>query len=144
MSEISKLDRNLIIRKIDSETINIQITNNTMLMSIVGQFDQNLKELEKLTNTVIFFRGNSITCKGKKANLKDFSEAIKFLINKYLLTNFIEKGDIVSEGDVLCVIEAMKLFNEIESEHSGKIIKILVDDASPVEFDQPLFLVDPS
>jgi len=95
MSEISKLDRNLIIRKIDSETINIQITNNTMLMSIVGQFDQNLKELEKLTNTVIFFRGNSITCKGKKANLKDFSEAIKFLISKYLLTNFIEKSDIM-------------------------------------------------
>ena len=95
MSEISKLDQNLIIRKIDSETINIQITNNTMLMSIVGQFDQNLKELEKLTNTVIFFRGNSITCKGKERNLKDFSEAIKFLISKYLLTNFIEKGDIM-------------------------------------------------
>ena len=95
MSEISKLDRNLIIRKIDSETINIQITNNTMLMSIVGQFDQNLKELEKLTNTVIFFRGNSITCKGKEANLKDFSEAIKFLIAKYLLTNLIEKSDIM-------------------------------------------------
>ena len=73
MSEISKLDRNLIIRKIDSETINIQITNNTILMSIVGQFDQNLKELEKLTNTIIFFRGNSITCKGKETNLKDFS-----------------------------------------------------------------------
>ena len=63
MSEISKLDQNLIIRKIDSETINIQITDNTMLMSIVGQFDQNLKELEKLTNTNIFFRGNSFTCK---------------------------------------------------------------------------------
>jgi len=95
MSNISKLDQNLIIRKIDSETINIQITNNTMLMSIVGQLDQNLKELEKLTNTVIFFRGNSITCKGKEANLKDFSEAIKFLIEKYLLTNLIEKGDIM-------------------------------------------------
>ena len=95
MSEISKLDQNLIIRKIDSETINIQITNNTILMSIVGQFDQNLKELEKLTNTIIFFRGNSITCKGKEANLKDFSEAIKFLVSKYLLTNFIEKSDIM-------------------------------------------------
>jgi len=95
MSEISKLDQNLIIRKIDSETINIQITNNKILMSIVGQFDQNLKELEKLTNTIIFFRGNSITCKGKEANLKDFSEAIKFLISKYLLTNFIEKEDIM-------------------------------------------------
>ena len=95
MSEISKLNQNLIIRKIDPETINIQITDNEMLMSIVGQFDQNLKELEKLTNTIIFFRGNSITCKGKKANLKDFSEAIKFLISKYLLTNFIEKSDIM-------------------------------------------------
>ena len=58
--------------------------------------------------------------------------------------NFVEKGDVISEGDVLCVIEAMKLFNEIEAEFSGKIVKIFVDDASPVEFDQPLFLVDPS
>ena len=56
---------------------------------------------------------------------------------------FIEVGDIINEGDVLCVVEAMKLFNEIESEVSGKIIKILVDDSSPVEFDQPLFLVEP-
>jgi len=95
MSEISKLNQNLIIRKIDTETINIQITNNETLMSIVGQFNQNLKELEKLTNTIIFFRGNSITCKGKATNLKDFSEAIKFLINKYFLTNIIEKDDIV-------------------------------------------------
>ena len=57
---------------------------------------------------------------------------------------FVAVGDIVSEGSVLCVIEAMKLFNEIESEVTGKIVKILVDDSSPVEFDQPLFLVDPS
>ena len=58
--------------------------------------------------------------------------------------SFVEVGDSIKEGDVLCVIEAMKLFNEIESEVSGKIVKVLVDDASPVEFDQPLFLVDPS
>lgn len=57
---------------------------------------------------------------------------------------FVEVGSSIGTGDVLCVIEAMKLFNEIESEVSGKIVKILVDDASPVEFDQPLFLVDPS
>ncbi|REG93017.1 acetyl-CoA carboxylase biotin carboxyl carrier protein [Flavobacterium aquicola] len=57
---------------------------------------------------------------------------------------FAEVGKTISKGDVLCVIEAMKLFNEIESEVSGKIVKILVDDMSPVEFDQPLFLVDPS
>jgi len=57
---------------------------------------------------------------------------------------FVEVGDSISEGSVLCVIEAMKLFNDIESEVSGKIVKILVEDSSPVEFDQPLFLVDPS
>jgi len=57
---------------------------------------------------------------------------------------FVEVGHSISEGDVLCVIEAMKLFNEIESEITGTIVKILVDDSSPVEFDQPLFLVDPS
>ena len=66
MSEISKLERNLIIKKIDKETSNVQITNNEMLISIVGQFDQNIRELSKLTNTNLFFRGNSITCKGKK------------------------------------------------------------------------------
>lgn len=57
---------------------------------------------------------------------------------------FVEVGQTIAEGDVLCIIEAMKLFNEIESEVSGKIVKVLVDDSSPVEFDQPLFLVDPS
>lgn len=57
---------------------------------------------------------------------------------------FVNVGDAVSEGKVVCVIEAMKLFNQIESEVSGKIVKILVDDATPVEYDQPLFLVDPS
>jgi acetyl-CoA carboxylase biotin carboxyl carrier protein len=58
--------------------------------------------------------------------------------------SFIEVGSTIGKGDVLCVVEAMKLFNEIEAEISGKIVKILVDDMSPVEFDQPLFLVDPS
>ncbi|MBU3011548.1 acetyl-CoA carboxylase biotin carboxyl carrier protein [Polaribacter vadi] len=58
--------------------------------------------------------------------------------------NFVEVGTSINSGDTVCVIEAMKLFNEIESEVSGKIVKVLVDDSSPVEFDQPLFLVDPS
>ena len=57
---------------------------------------------------------------------------------------FVNVGDTIGNGDVLCVIEAMKLFNEIESEVSGTIVKVLVDDATPVEYDQPLFLVDPS
>ena len=57
---------------------------------------------------------------------------------------FVSVGDIIKEGDTLCVIEAMKLFNEIESDISGKIVKVLVDDSTPIEFDQELFLVDPS
>ncbi|MGV3631215.1 MAG: acetyl-CoA carboxylase biotin carboxyl carrier protein [Bacteroidota bacterium] len=57
---------------------------------------------------------------------------------------FVQVGDNVQKGSPVCIIEAMKLFNEIESEISGKIVKVLVDDASPVEYDQPLFLVDPS
>ncbi len=57
---------------------------------------------------------------------------------------FVNVGDDISAGSVVCIIEAMKLFNEIESEVSGKIVKVLVEDQSPVEYDQPLFLVDPS
>ena len=95
MSEISKLEHNLIIKKIDDVTVNVSINDNEMLMSIVGQFDQNLKQLSKLTETDVYFRGNSITCKGDKDKTSTFCEAIKFLINKYILTNIIEKGDIL-------------------------------------------------
>ena len=95
MSEISKLERNLIIKKIDNKTVNISINDNEMLMAIVGQFDQNLKDLSKLTNTDVFFRGNSLTCKGDKVKLSVFCSAVKFLINKYFLTNIIEKEDIL-------------------------------------------------
>lgn len=57
---------------------------------------------------------------------------------------FVSVGDTISAGSTVCIIEAMKLFNEIESELSGRIVKVLVDDASPVEYDQPLFLIDPA
>lgn len=57
---------------------------------------------------------------------------------------FVEVGSVIKPGDAICIVEAMKLFNEIESEVSGKIVKVLVDNAQPVEYDQPLFLVDPS
>ena len=96
MSQISKLENKLIIKRIDKETVNISINDNEMLMAVVGQFDQHLKSLSKLTNTDVYFRGNSITCKGDKEKLSIFCDAIKFLINKYFLTNIIEKEDIVS------------------------------------------------
>tara|TARA_B100001248_G_scaffold249118_1_gene222024 strand:+ start:92 stop:1096 length:1005 start_codon:yes stop_codon:yes gene_type:complete len=95
MSEISKLQQNLIIKKIDKESVNLSINDNDMLMAVVGQFDQNLKSLSKLTSTDVYFRGNSITCKGEKEQLAIFCDAIKFLVNKYFLTNIIEKEDIV-------------------------------------------------
>ena len=95
MSEIIKKNQNLIIKNIDHQTVIVSINNNEMLMAIVGQFDQNLKNLSKYTNTEVYFRGNSITCKGDKENLSIFCEAIKFLINKYFLTNIIEKEDII-------------------------------------------------
>ncbi len=95
MSEISKLKQSLIVKRIDRETVNLSINDNEMLMAIVGQFDQNLKNLSKLTNTNVYFRGNSITCKGTEEELSTFCDAIKFLINKYFLTNIIEKEDIV-------------------------------------------------
>ena len=95
MSEISKIEQSLLIKKIDDQTVNVSIINNEMLMAIVGQFDQNLKNLSKLTDTDVYFRGNSITCKGDKEKLSIFCEAIKFLINKYYLTNIIEKEDIM-------------------------------------------------
>ena len=95
MSEISKLEQNVTIKKIDKKTVNISIIDNEMLMAVVGQFDQNLKSLSKLTNTNVYFRGNSITCKGDKEKLSIFCDAIKFLVNKYFLTKIIEKEDIV-------------------------------------------------
>ena len=96
MSEISKLNQSFIIKKIDTKTVNIQIFDNNILMPIVGEFNKNLLEIEKLTKTKIFFRGNSITAKGNSENINQVSSAIKFLINKFLLTNFIEKNDIIS------------------------------------------------
>jgi len=95
MSEISKLEQKLVIKKIDKKTLNIQILDNDILSLIVGQFNENLKNLEKLTKATLFFRGNSITAKGSPESISTVSEAVRFLINKFLLTNNIEKSDII-------------------------------------------------
>jgi len=95
MPEIKKIEQKFTLKKIDKETINIQILDNNILLSIVGEFNANLIKLEKLTETTLFFRGNSITAKGNSDSLFSVSEAIKFLINKFLLTNSIEKSDII-------------------------------------------------
>ncbi len=94
MSKLENLDQTFSLKKIDKETINIKVFNNELLMSIIGEFNKNLNELEKLTKTKIFFRGNSITTKGKTEEINKATDAIKFLINKYLKTSLIEDEDL--------------------------------------------------
>ena len=95
MNNLDKLEKNFTFKKIDNETINIQISDNNLLMAIVGSFNENLLKLEELTKTTIFFRGNSLTIKGKEPNSSSVLNAIKFLIDKFILTNVIEKNDII-------------------------------------------------
>jgi phosphate starvation-inducible protein PhoH and related proteins len=95
MSEISKLEQKFVIKKIDNETLNIQILDNNILSLIVGQFNENLRMLEKLTKATLFFRGNSITAKGSPDSISTISNAVRFLIDTFLLTNNIEKNDII-------------------------------------------------
>ena len=94
MSKIENINQTFSLKKIDNETINIKVHNNDILISVVGEFNKNLNELEKLTKTKIFFRGNSITIKGEKEYVTNASEAIKFLINKYIKTKLIEEQDL--------------------------------------------------
>ena len=95
MLEAKNLDKEISIKKIDNETTNIKIFNNNVLMAIVGEFNKNLIQIEKLTNTKIFFRGNSITAKGSKNSISTVSNSLMFLVNKYLVTNSIENNDII-------------------------------------------------
>ena len=118
MSEISKIDQKLIIKKLDKETLNIQILDNSILSLIVGQFNENLKKLEQLTKTTLFFRGNSITVKGSQENIITVSEAVRFLINKFLLTNSIEKNDII-----LSVKKNLNINNNSNIQSFAQLIK---------------------
>ncbi len=95
MLEAKNLEKQILIKKIDNKTLNIKIFDNKMLMAVVGEFNANLTELEKLTNTKLFFRGNSITAKGDKDSILNVSESLKYLVNKFLITNSIENGDII-------------------------------------------------
>ncbi len=95
MQEAKNLNKEILIKKIDNETANIKIFNNNILMSIVGEFNKNLIEIEKLTKTKLFFRGNSITVKGNKTSISKVSNSLMFLVNKFLVTNSIENNDIV-------------------------------------------------
>ena len=95
MLEAKNLDKEISVKKIDSETVNVKIFNNDILMSIVGEFNKNLIQIEKLTKTKLYFRGNSITVKGSRNSISNASNSLMFLVNKFLVTNSIENNDII-------------------------------------------------
>ena len=111
MLEAKNLNKEISIKKIDNETSNIKIFNNNILSQIVGEFNKNLIKIEKLTNTKIFFRGNSITVKGNKESILTASNSLIFLVNKFLVTSSIEDNDIIysiKKGDALVNMEKSK------------------------------------
>ena len=94
MSILENSEQHYSLKRVDKETINIKVFSNDILLAVLGEFNKNARELENLTKTKIYFRGNSITVKGEKENILKVSSAIKFLISKYIKTNIIENQDI--------------------------------------------------
>ena len=141
------------VQEVKLEMKDVKLTIKSGSDKVIRHQQIELSEPNNLTDTK---KDNVIKSeKVKKENVDSTSEDKFITIKSPIIGTFYRKsgpekdpfvnvGDVVKEGDVLCIIEAMKLFNEIESEVSGKIIKVLVDDANPVEFDEPLFIVDPS
>ena len=113
----------------------IQIANTKSLSSIPTTVIESKKEEDQPSN--VEDNSNYITIKSSMIGTFYRSSSPEE-------SAFVNVGDSIKKGDTICIIEAMKLFNEIESEVAGTIVKVLVDDATPIEFDQPLFLVDPS
>ena len=128
-------DENPIIVHHDPEQTQQEIIPSTVTQS--PHVSQNISVVENTNEKTEDNTGHLITVKSSMIGTFYRSSSPENL-------PFVSVGDSINNGDTICIIEAMKLFNEIESEVSGKIVKILVDDATPIEFDQPLFLVDPS
>ena len=124
MLEAKNLNKEISIKKIDNETSNIKIFNNNILAEVVGEFDKNLKKIENLTNTKIFFRGNSITVKGSKDAIINVTNSLTFLVNKFLVTNSIEDNDITYSISKTSFKESMTKEKEINNVRSiDQIIK---------------------
>ena len=140
---------------IENSNIKINIKGNTkgensqvVQQPVISQIQpvQAVESVQSPPNPTLIANDNSVVTANDESNLITIKSPIIGTFYRKpspVKDNFVEVGDQISEGQTLCVIEAMKLFNEIESDVSGKIVKILVDDSSPVEFDQPLFLIEP-
>ena len=140
---------------IENSNIKINIKGNTkgensqvVQQPVISQIQpvQPVESVQSPPNPTLIANDNSVVTANDESNLITIKSPIIGTFYRKPSPdkdNFVEVGDQISEGQTLCVIEAMKLFNEIESDVSGKIVKILVDDSSPVEFDQPLFLIEP-
>ena len=141
------------IKKSDLDDVSIETENYKI--RVKKNKNKNTTQPKKVVEEIIETTSEIQKPEPKQNNTKETNESNNHLIIKspmigtfYRASNpksdpFIKEGDIISEGQTICIIEAMKLFNEIESEVSGKVIKILIDDASPVEYDQDLFVIDP-
>ena len=120
MLEAKNLNKEISIKKIDNETSNIKIFNNDILIEIVGEFNKNLIKIEKLTGTKIFFRGNSITIRGKKNANEKVRDAIEYLIERFNIANKIDRNDILSSFNK-DIIRDMK--NESHIQPLDEVIK---------------------
>jgi len=140
--------------EVDLEIDNIKISIKSPEKKRRGEVDEITTIIQQPTSSVmtapIVVAANTITSIPEVDENANYITIKSSMIGTFYRSSspetpsFVNIGDTIKEGDTLCIIEAMKLFNEIESEVSGKIIKVLVDDTTPIEFDQPLFLVDPS
>ncbi len=141
------------IKKSDLDDVSIETENYKI--RVKKNQNKNTTQPKKVVEEIIETTSDIQKPELKQDKRKETNESNNHLIIKspmigtfYRASNpksdpFIKEGDVISEGQTICIIEAMKLFNEIESEVSGKVIKILIDDASPVEYDQDLFVIDP-
>lgn len=134
--EVERGDFKIAIKKVDGRTMVVNQTPQYIAQAPAPVMSSAPTEVAVVTETPAAVASNFITVKSP-------------MIGTYYKSSspdkapFLQVGDEIKPGQVLCIIEAMKLFNEIESEISGRIVKILVENASPVEYDQPLFLVEP-
>ena len=147
--------------EVDLEIDNIKISIKSPAKKRRGEVDEPVAIIQQAAPSTIVAAPTPVTVTAEKPVVAEKTHAEEEDTSDYITVKasmigtfyrstspetppFVNVGDSIREGDTLCIIEAMKLFNEIESEVSGKIVKVLVDDATPIEFDQPLFLVDPS